>query len=281
MIKVETVIDTKEVLEFLGRHKASSQFLIQNLSYKGPNLGNDPYSGNFKVIKNNEIIEAVFYIAKCGNIYAQAKDDQHTDLILTECLKEEISVKGFVGQWDILNPIYRSYVYKNPKFVPNNESKEVLYQLCLNRFVVKNLKNNAIRFLESSDFENWKLLRSAYFEELNLKSELSEKQLQARFELSVSRNLWWGYFYDEKLVSIAGLNSSVKDIGQVGGVYTVKSYRKKSFSKSTMLQLVADCKELHKHTTSVLFTGENNTAARKLYESIGYEKIGYFMLVLS
>lgn len=116
------------------------------------------------------------------------------------CLTEPFPIKGFIGAWPVLAPIFEKFCAENPQF---------------------------------------------------------------------------------KLNSIAGLNSKSDEIGQVGGVFTPKEKRKHGYAKATMLHLLKDCRDFHGHAKSILFTGETDLPAQKLYESIGYERIGHFALILS
>jgi predicted GNAT family acetyltransferase len=82
------------------------------------------------------------------------------------------------------------------------------------------------------------------------------------------------------MVSMANLNSSNERTGQIGGVFTLKEQRQKGYSRATLLHLLKDCREIHHHRKNILFTGEEDFPAQKLYESIGYERIGFFTIVI-
>ncbi len=117
--------------------------------------------------------------------------------------------------------------------------------------------------------------------ELNLPIDLTIDQMRASFKVKVKNKVWWGLFDKDQLLSRAALNSNGDKIGQVGGVFTPKKFRKNGYAKKTMLHMLKDCIEIHKHTKSILFTGETDIPAQKLYESIGYKRIGEFALILS
>lgn len=268
-------------MAFLKRYEETSQFIINNLRDRGPNVTDDPYSGNFKVIKNGSQIAAIFYVARCGNIYAQAESDQYTDLILEGCRSEPFPIKGFLGAWSILAPIYDKFISENPGFKPSYKSKEILYRLPLVNNDSRLGRHPAVRLLTKADYEAWLPLRNAYMEELNLTSDANVELVRSRFDHSTQNKTWWGFFKNETLISIAGLNSKSEQIGQVGGVFTPKEERMRGYSKATMLYLLKDCCEIHGHTKSILFTGETDIPAQRLYEAIGYDRIGYFALILS
>lgn len=90
-----------------------------------------------------------------------------------------------------------------------------------------------------------------------------------------------GYFEDQRLIPKAGLNRKARETGQVGGVYTDGKYRKKGIAQKVMRALHDGSLFHHGLTKLILFTGENNVGAQKLYESLGYEKVGYFGMIFS
>lgn len=118
-------------------------------------------------------------------------------------------------------------------------------------------------------------------DELLLSEESSPAKKRAEFNSQVAERVWWGLFDGMSLLSMASLNSKGESIGQVGGVFTPNGLRQQGFSKAVMFHLLKDCRDLHGHTKSILFTGEENLAPQRLYESMGYQKIGYFALILS
>jgi predicted GNAT family acetyltransferase len=107
-----------------------------------------------------------------------------------------------------------------------------------------------------------------------------QKRKWRLFCLTFRDKVWWGLFDRDELQSRAGLNSKGQDIGQVGGVFTPKKYRQRGYAKATMLHMLKDCRDTHVHRKNLLFTGETDYPAQKLYESIGYQRIGSFALIL-
>jgi predicted GNAT family acetyltransferase len=138
-----------------------------------------------------------------------------------------------------------------------------------------------VRLLELWDFVQWNAFSTAYTEELKLPNELDEEKKRKDFETRIAERVWWGLFLDGEMISRTALNSKGEKIGQVGGVFTPKSMRQKGYAKITMLHMLWDCRDLHGHTKSILFTGETDYPAQKLYEAIGYQRIGSFALIMS
>jgi hypothetical protein len=46
-----------------------------------------------------------------------------------------------------------------------------------------------------------------------------------------------------------------------------------------MQQLLSDAKELHKIRKLIIFTGDKNFPAQKLYNSLGVSQVGYYALL--
>jgi ribosomal protein S18 acetylase RimI-like enzyme len=138
-----------------------------------------------------------------------------------------------------------------------------------------------VRTLDARDFVQWERLNSAYFAELSLPLQATLEQRRADFMLRIRSGMWWGAFDDRhELVSIAALNATYGSLGQVGGVYTRPANRRKGLSKAVMQLLIEDCRTRLGFEKLVLFTGDDNTAARALYESLDFQVAGAFGLLL-
>ena len=276
-IRPVTESDSEHAMAFLSNYEESAQFLINNLRDFGPRITDDPHSGNFKMILNSGKISGVFFLTRVGNLIAQSTED-YSALILESCKEEFNTIKGFIGDWKTMEPIVAKFRTANPDFNPGYDSKEILYRFGLTDSSI--LKHDPrVRFLTEADFDQWVKFRIDYETELQLNSRLTSEERRKVFKRVADAQLWWGLFEGDELSSIASLNSKSFKIGQVGGVFTPKQRRKRGFSKATMLHLLKDCRDVHSHAKSILFTAQIDVPAQKLYESIGYEKIGNFALL--
>ena len=78
-------------------------------------------------------------------------------------------------------------------------------------------------------------------------------------------------------MSLVGFNSRLKDMLQVGPVWTPKEYRNKGFARKLITSALLKEKS-NGIKKAVLFT--DNPAAKKAYEAIGFKKIGIYRLAL-
>jgi len=286
MIRHVTDSDLDQVRAFLESHVDTSLFLLSTLAALGPRLGHHLNSGNFRLIAEEgpgkePTIVAVFCLTRRGNLLVQAGG--RTDLaeqIFEACETESIEVRGVVGEWPMADALWR-LLRADPRFETTHNLKDVLYRLMLKGTAGAVAESSTLRQLDAGDFVQWERLNRAYFAELSLPLQATLEQRRSDFMMRVRSGLWWGAFDDcYELVSIAALNATYGSLGQVGGVYTRPADRRKGLSRAVMQLLIADCRERLRFEKLVLFTGEDNMAARKLYETLGFEPAGAFGLLL-
>ncbi|MCB1107935.1 MAG: GNAT family N-acetyltransferase [Chlamydiia bacterium] len=264
-----------EIQSFLKKHEDYSLFLLSNLFRYGPKRGASPFSGNYHVVREGGKIVAVFSLTNKGGmlIYSE-KGEEVFEEVLEKCLGEKIPIWGVFGHWEFCYPFWE---FLKEKGVVQGESlheKDILYSL---EDFSLGKKEEGVRFLEDSDYIPWKECRESYDTELGL-SPLKEEELRENFIEKVNDRCIWGLFLDDELVSVADLNAKVLDLGQVGGVYTSPHHRKKGFSKRVIGHLIYDSAHIHSLRKLIIFTGEDNLAARKVYESFNVKPKGYYAL---
>lgn len=284
-VTVEPVIESTlgDCLSFLEARKETCLFLLGNLSNYGFKLTDEPNSGNYRLLKRGHETVGAFSFSRRGNLLIQTDDkDDYSHEIYEAIKRDNIKLEGILGPWKDCISFKGYYTTIHDGFEVGRISKEWLYSLQLTHIEDMNKVFGeeflSVRLLEGKDFDQWKALRLAYMKELGLPIQ-SERGNNARKDLArsmeESKNLW-GVFLDKELVSIGGYNARYKDIGQIGGVFTPLDKRCKGYSKLCMTKLVWDSKEIHQLNTLILFTDENNIAAQRVYESLGFRKIGYF-----
>jgi predicted GNAT family acetyltransferase len=281
MIRHVTDSDLQRVRAFLESHVDTSLFLLSTLAALGPRLGSHLNSGNFRLIEEGGRVAAVFCLTRRGNLLVQAGG--RTDLaerIFEECEAEPLEVRGIVGEWPAAEALWK-LLRADPRFEPTHALKDVLYRLMLTDTIRPVDESLHVRSLNADDFAQWEQLNSAYFCELSLPLQATLEQRRTDFTVRIRSGLWWGAFDDDyDLVSIAAINATYGSMGQVGGVYTRPDARKKGLAKAVMSLLIQDCRKRLRFDKLILFTGEDNTAARRLYESLGFEAAGGFGLLL-
>jgi ribosomal protein S18 acetylase RimI-like enzyme len=266
----QTVEATKR---FLLGYEDSSMFLLGNLEAHGFKLTEAANSGNYRIVKNGERIVGVFSLTRRGNLLVQSEvADLIFEQILSACSDDRIQIKGLLSEWDFA---HKFWVCLRKKKIIQKEN-----------FMSKELDGKApsgdqkVRLLQESDFDQYKPLHLSYLAEEKLPNELTDKQLRETFMDKVRAKTAWGYFLlGGELVSIGLLNAKAVGLGQIGGVFTTLKSRRKGYSKQTMLKLIQDSNSSLGIKKLLLFTGEKNIAAQRLYQSLGFKRIGHYALL--
>ena len=276
--------DLERVCSFLEAHVGTSMFLLSNLAIFGPHLGENRFSGNYHLAEENGRIVAVFCLTRRGNLLVQAGG--RTDLaepILAACEAEPMEVCGVVGEWPVAAAVW-DLLLADPRFQPTQAAKDVLYGVSLAHRVSAPAApppaGLTLRPLDADDFEQWERLNTAYLAEMNMPRPVVDAAHQAEFASRCRARWWWGAFVGPQLAATVALNAAYGVVGQVGGVYTRPADRKKGFARAALGQLMEACRTQHRFEKLILFTGEDNLAARRLYESLGFEAAGAFGLLL-
>jgi predicted GNAT family acetyltransferase len=75
-----------------------------------------------------------------------------------------------------------------------------------------------------------------------------------------------------------GIIALHQNTAQIGGVFTRRDVRRRGYSRAVLAHLLKDARDIHGLDRMFLFTAEQNTAARTLYEAAGFERFGHFGL---
>jgi predicted GNAT family acetyltransferase len=280
LVEPITGANRSDAAAYLARHEDTAQFLINNLSEHGSRLSAHPNSGNFKLVRRGDTVVAVFCLTRRGNLLVES-DVDCAELVLHTCGAEEgVPLKGFIGSWSSVAPVWRRFKEAHPDFTPAYESKEILYARVLPEDDDELTRDPRVRQLELSDLDEWLVHSTLYLSEVGLPDDATAAQKREGFATLVHHRAAWGLFAGGKLLSRAALNSQGPMVGQTGAVFTLPGYRRQGLARSTMRHMLSDCRDIHRHRRNILFTGEADVPAQRLYESLRYERIGSFALIL-
>jgi transposase-like protein/GNAT superfamily N-acetyltransferase len=158
--------------------------------------------------------------------------------------------------------------------------EEPLYRLILDGKPSPSPRSSAVKLLKPEDFEQWDPLNRAYMQEGGFPIQGSLEERRAGFETSTrEERCWWVLWENDTLVAISALNAIYETTGQIGGVYVLPERRRCGLATRLMQGLICDCIQVHGLQKLILFTGDTNLAAQRLYESLGFRQIGNFALL--
>ncbi|MBU0744127.1 MAG: GNAT family N-acetyltransferase [Gammaproteobacteria bacterium] len=262
----------------LNQYKETSLLLLANLKNFGIKLTDDTYSADFKcLVKDNKVV-GVFALTKIGNLLVQT--DRATDysrIIVDECIKSDIPLKGVVGNWEITKPIWDYVKVCMPDLKEKFRDREILFQLMLSD-LVDYKSSHKVQILNASDYDEWDKLNKAFLKESGLGQNEGEDARQKRVLKEFATNSWYGLFVDGFLVSTSCHTANVAGSVQIGGVYTIPGMRGQGLATECVYNLLLDGKTYKNITQAILVTDEDNCAAIKVYENLGFKRIGYYGL---
>jgi predicted GNAT family acetyltransferase len=262
---------------FLEQFPETSLFLLSNIRAFGLRMGDSLYSGNLKMVRKGGELRGVFCLTRGGSLLAQtAGDATFVPAILNACRAEGIPIRGVLGEWTVTKAL-RDLLCREGLSL-TFESKEIMYRVDLRGALPGPRAAAGIRLMTPGDHAQWEALTGAFLREVGLPLQGTVEQRKSAFERSVSLSHWWGAFDGPRLVSLVGITAMHDTIAQVGGVFTVPERRRGGLSRDVMATVMRDAHGLQGLERLFLFTGEENVAARKMYESLGFESFGHFGL---
>ncbi len=137
------------------------------------------------------------------------------------------------------------------------------------------------RLLEAQDREAYiDMLRAYEINETGRKpGEALEKRLIEMFEHGHRERDEWVLEADSDLVAMSGFNAKITEAVQIGGVYTRPELRGRGYGRCVVAASLRDTRA-EGVERAILFTGEQNVAAIRVYQSLGFERIGDYRILI-
>jgi predicted GNAT family acetyltransferase len=132
-----------------------------------------------------------------------------------------------------------------------------------------------VRMLGPADHDQWEQLSAEFLKEVGLPTLGERDQRMASFVRSSGLGHWWGGFEGDRLVSMIGIIALHEATAQIGGVFTPTDMRRRGYSRAVLVRLLHDARHIHRLDRIFLFTGDENVAARALYEALGFTRVGH------
>lgn len=275
--------DDRPALEaFLDRHRASSMFLRSNLFYSGLEDGPDRYHGVYVGAFDNDVLTDVAAHYWNNNIILQAPSAP-IDLAKAAVAESGRLVNGVIGPWaqvKAAEPEMDLDRSRLGKVVP-----EYLYRLLLNDLIVPQTLASGVvthRLATGQELDILVAWRRVYdritmgFPEHAIDDDRNRAMLSGMIE----DGRLWVLDEGQTLVAMTGFNATLPDTVQVGGVFTPEEHRGKGHARAAVAGSLLDAKVAGVEE-ALLFTEKENVPAQKAYESLGFERIGdYGMVVL-
>jgi predicted GNAT family acetyltransferase len=113
--------------------------------------------------------------------------------------------------------------------------------------------------------------------------EKDSPPLWERYRTAVERSLHEGRTWvledSDESVACSSFNTAIKEAVQVGGVWTPLEHRHRGYGRSIVAASLLDARR-EGVEKAILFTGDYNIAAQKVYTALGFLPVGKYGLVL-
>lgn len=275
--------DETQLFGLLERHVDTSMFFFSNVEEAGLLYGGEPRQGIYVgAFDSAGAMTAVACHAWNGIVMVQGGADLEA-AALAAVRASEREVRGFIGPWSLACRARRALDLDQRTAA--HDGREVLFSLPLAQLRLPDVLGRAgIAFRPPTRAEVEGVLfewRIAY--EVETLGSKRDAALEARTRNWMSgwleRGTIWVLTHDDELVSLTGFNAVARGIVQVGGVYTPPELRSRGYARAAVGASLARARS-EGATRSILFTSEQNLAAQRAYQSLGYELTGDFGLIL-
>ena len=274
--------DDRPMLDaFLECHRASSMFLRSNLFYSGLIDGPDRFHGLYMgAFKGGALTDVAAHYWN-NNIILQAPT-MPMELACAVAKESGRNVNGVLGPWaqvKAAEPGLDLDRTRLGKVVP-----EYLYLLSLDEMVVpESLSSEAVTHRRAGphDLDTLVAWRRVYdritmgFPEHTIDDERNRAMLSS----TIDDARLWVLLDGDTPVAMTGFNAAMPDTVQVGGVFTPEDQRGRGHARSVVAGALLDAK-VDRAVEAILFTEMDNSPAQKAYESLGFEQVGDYGMVV-
>ena len=283
VIRVVREGDRPAVERFLEGRLAFSMFLLSNLRSAGLADHGERLQGTYIARWRGDEVVGVAAHYRMGNLTLSAPDGAW-DLAREVLAETGRPVAGLVGPADQVDEVADGLGLQARADAVYYDEREVLYRLDLAKLVAPDaLANGTVRGrrLANEDVETARRWAIGYHVESLGTAET--EALAAKVQRQVDANLGSPDFlvleHEGRLVAQTGFNARLDMAVQIGGVWTPPELRGRGYARCAVAAHLLAAREAGVRT-GVLFTSEDNVAARRAYEALGFEPIGHYRIVL-
>ena len=277
--------DLPQLTALLWQHKETSLFILGNLELSGLMAGDEPYQGDYIGGFVDGELRGVIVRYWNGNCMPQGDAATVLD-IWQQSPVFRTGTNGFVGQNELCLQLRDAYLREH-QFTESDlglNSREVLYELPLSQLTLPEVATQPTSRLTLATEDDMSFLLPWMIdynvEALNAtRGQALAEHCHDSLRLRIQRGNCYVFWQNDSPVATTGFNARVRNMIQVGGVFTPEARRGRGYAQAAVgLSLQQAMKDGVEH--GVLFTDEHNQAARRAYERLGFQFTGYFGLYL-
>ena len=273
--------DATTLADFLTSRIETSIFLRSNSIKSGLTDGDRPYHGAYVGAFEEGTLVGVAAHYWNGMIILQAP--RYVEQLVKEVM--EVSSRPLAG---VIGPLAQALEALSALGVSRDEltadSPEILYSLSLDALRIpprrdgQELKASPPREEDFDQLVEWTL---AYEQEaLGVAVTPARRaHVSTRLVRAINEGALYVMTDHDVLVSQTGFNSEVPGIVQIGGVWTPPHLRGRGYARTIVARHLITARDRGVEK-AILFTAHDNLPAQKAYESLGFERIGDYAIML-
>lgn len=272
----ETALET-----FLRPRIESSMFLLSNLRAAGFVDNSHRNEGTYAAVFADDKITGVAAHFWNGNIILQNPDMNH-DVWRMPVRASGRGINGLLGPGDQVHAV-QTVLDVEPGRVQLAD-REFLFKVDLAELAIPSpLADGQVRGrrAQPADLDILTGWNVAY--NIEMLGEVDRPELWRHSHTTVARrmaeNVLWVVEAEGQLVAMTSFNATLREAVQVGGVYTPPDRRRRGYARAAVARSLLDARA-EGVETGILFTDEENIAAQKAYQAIGFQIIDEYGLVL-
>jgi GNAT superfamily N-acetyltransferase len=272
--------DEPALERLLSTRAETSMFLRSNSQKAGLTDRGEKLQATYAAVWEGEEIVAVAAHCWNGIVLVQAPEPRHIDDVVRLAVETSgRAVKGFSGAWEQVVAARRTLGLEGQAAML--DSREDLFALDLSKLAVPRALATGEWICRTPAPGELSLLatwRAAYYVEAI--GETPGPLVDARALQDVrNSDAQWVVAIDGEPRAYSGFNARLPDMVQIGGVYTPPTLRGGGYARAVVAGSLLSARSAGVRR-AILFTGQDNVAARRAYLALGFEIIGDFGLVM-
>lgn len=285
MISLEIrVLDNnhQDIIEqFLQNSLCSSLVLLSNLRKSHVEYNGQPYSGTYVGQFNQDKLLGLAAHFWNGMIILQT-DRMEEDLLEKLLRHSDRPITGIMGPDQSVQQC-KSLLFNNNDYIQLSENS-ILYHLQLNNLRLPGLllnKHLNFRKLDEKDIPYYiEWMQDYAHETLNaVRSEKLNEHSKTITKQALRNNNTWILEFDNVPVSTCTITAKTREALGLGAIWTPVEHRSRHYSRTLIAAALFDA-WTQKIPYATLFTDKTNYAAQKSYESLGFQQVGTYGLIL-
>jgi len=282
VFRVLTSGDEAVLEAFLKPRMASSMILTSNSRAVGLIDRGERYHGTYAgVFERDGLIGVVGHFWNCNSIL-QVPARWAAELCAYTVRASGRPLTGMLGPSDQVGAVLYGMDIKPARL--RLDSIESLYELRLSELKLPPALQDGrlrARAARPADLDTLAAWRAAFCIEALHDPDTPELHSTSRKaeQRGISDGHIWLAELDGEPVATSGWNAVTAEAVQIGGVYTPPALRGRGYARAAVAQSLLDARA-RGAVSSVLFTGDDNFAARSAYLALGYQRIGDYRIAM-